>query len=273
MAVIAYGGSGISNRLKRAVSAFRLDENARVLWQQDPAINNCRFSDLFENDIEVTQVSPNDHLYTDWRLLTLPTDNLNGYFPSVPFVSSGYLSYPQSPRHVDFEYHRIPRVFQMEIVRQFLRLKVKPQIKDEVDNFHTPQVSVQLRTWKAPHDVNHGEAISRRKFFNLEWVFSKIDSFPENHSFFITGDCDEVIETIQNRYKNRAITYNRKTLRDSPNHYEKIKEDLTELLIGSKASNIIGSLFSTFTECMWYLGGCKARVILPVFNGLNIEWR
>jgi hypothetical protein len=49
-------------------------------------------------------------------------------------------------------------------------------------------------------------------------------------------------------------------------HYNDIQlvvDGFIDCLLLSKCSTIIGTWCSTFTECAWWFGGCKAKVIIP----------
>ena len=75
----------------------------------------------------------------------------------------------------------------------------------------------------------------------------------------MTADNDYVLPnyiTYLNNYN--VITYKQ------PSNITQMQYSAATMLIGSKCDMMVLSRLSTFAECMWWFGGCKAKVI-PVF--------
>ncbi|MBU1903874.1 MAG: hypothetical protein KJ573_09825, partial [Proteobacteria bacterium] len=65
---------------------MRIDTDVRVHWPKIEKILNCEFSDLFENNMEITlpaSFSKKPLIYGSWRLLVLPDDQLPEYFSNI----------------------------------------------------------------------------------------------------------------------------------------------------------------------------------------------
>ena len=49
-----------------------------------------------------------------------------------------------------------------------------------------------------------------------------------------------------------------------PEHVTQMQYSAASMLLGSKSDMLVCNRLSTFAECMWWFGGCKANTI-PVF--------
>ncbi len=82
---------------------------------------------------------------------------------------------------------------------------------------------------------------------------------PKCKAVFLTSDNDNVLPQYLEYLKEyNVITYTQ------PDHLTQMQYSAVTMLLGAKSDMLICSRLSTFAECMWWFGGCKAEVI-PVF--------
>ncbi|MDD4939185.1 MAG: hypothetical protein PHE18_04395 [Candidatus Omnitrophica bacterium] len=268
--IIAVTYGGLCNRIKCLLSSMRLAEKyskrLALFWPRDPDCN-CSFSDLFENKIDEVDRkqlealackdgdSRDYEICKTWRLLTLPEDNLPSRFSRVfPSERGG---------EIDFEYERIPLPVRGEFLKHIKRLAPKRYIADKIEefsqNFDGSITSINIRTW---------EKEERRHLFNEGNVWRIIERQEEKSRFFIVCDSPEFVKKIITKYKDRVLYYPRRTYPGDRNSREGIEDALIELYLLSKSDKIKASLWSTFSEMAWWLGGCKAAVeVIPLSPG------
>lgn len=78
-------------------------------------------------------------------------------------------------------------------------------------------------------------------------------------TIFLTADNDSVLPQYIEYLKDyKVITYKK------PSHITYLQHSAATMLIGSHSDMLVCSRLSTYAECMWWFGKCKAKVI-PVF--------
>lgn len=284
---------GLGNRIKSWVSALRLDPGARVFW---PDTDNmpASFTDLFANDCGVDALPPDASEHCSWRLAITPDDLAHlpqgfatsggGAHPLIRRAGRFWwqlrgkpddrYSYMISPkrfsRHsarsdgriIDFEYGRIPEHFRNVYAPLFARVAIQPEILDRVDawasqHFDNTIIGVQVRTWRDDprrHRKHHRPAVGRLK--------ALMASAEADRRFFVVSDDDEVAPWLAGLLgKERVIAFPRETQRlASWQSTEGMVEDLIDMMLLSRSSELFASYLSTFSETAWWLGGTRAKV-------------
>jgi hypothetical protein len=284
---------GLGNRIKSWVSASRLDPDARVLW---PVAKHmpATFEDLFANDCGIDQVPPGTAEHCSWRLAVLPEDLAElpegfataggGAHPLIrhlgrfwwrlrgePDERYRYMVTPKrfSPksmradgRIIDFEYGRIPDYFRRVYAPFFANVTPRPEIMARVDEWAGREldddiVGVQVRTWRDDarrHRKHHKPAIGR-----LEALLARVDS---GRRFFVVSDDDDIVPWVEAQVgPRRVLAYPRETRRlQSWQSKTGMIEDLIDLLLLSRTSELFASYLSTFSETAWWIGGARAPV-------------
>jgi hypothetical protein len=89
-----------------------------------------------------------------------------------------------------------------------------------------------------------------------------MDAAPVSARFLVVSDSDDVLPTLAARYgARRVMAYPRSTAREESWQTPLgIKEDLIDMLLLSRVSQLYASYLSTFSEVAWWLGGTRARV-------------
>lgn len=264
--------AGIANRIKSLVSCYHIAEgqnDVRVYWDENvniylqgengeriPHRESTSFNKLFGNDIAVQKPFPSDAIIHDsWRLtLTqLDFDILPDGFSKFPALSDAN----SDGRNIDFEYNAIPKKIKKRYLRDFQKLIPKHDIIQEATKFCYEYlgvsgfvsegfVSVHIRSW------NDIAGRKRRKSSQLDDFKREIQPyFDAGRKIFLASDSTEILDYFEgkrNIYSYRPI--GPRTTRD----------DLIDLLILSKGSDIIGTYLSTYTEVAWWLSNCNPNI-------------
>lgn len=263
--IIAHCKEGISNRLKCLISAMRFAEKySRTLilcWPKDVKVN-CRFSDLFENNIpeielkelqalkDKKDVDERYKIIDTWRLLPLPEDGLPNNFSQAPFSKPG--------NNIDCEYDRIPLRVRENFLIYINKLIPKQYISEEIKsfsrNFIDDTVAFSIRTWTE---------CKRSRLFDADAVYKMMDRI-DNSRFFVSCDSQEFLNEIIDKYGSRVLHYPKRTFAGERNSLEGMQDILIDLFLLAKSKYLKVSNLSTFPEMAWWFGSCKAEVeIIP----------
>lgn len=265
--VISYNAAGLGNRLKCLVSAMRVAEKCSktliLCWPKNSSVN-CSFSDLFENKFieikpeemeilnENSDIDKQNIMIDTWKLLVFPEDNIPSNFTRV---------YPSfTGTDIDCEYDRIPLAVREKVLPYIKQLVPKRHILDEIKNYsknftdHT--VSINIRSWP--------DYSPRKSLFDIKNVYALLNKM-DCSNFFVTCDSSEILEKIIKRYGKRVLYYRKYVSEKEVDGIEKAQDALCDLLLLSKNSKLLASYLSTFSEMVWWFGGCTAEVkLIPV---------
>tara|TARA_B100000900_G_C20580208_1_gene717196 strand:- start:109 stop:942 length:834 start_codon:yes stop_codon:yes gene_type:complete len=139
--------------------------------------------------------------------------------------------------------------------------KVLTETERITSQFEGPLLTVQIRTWGHPTDptncINIQDGVPRK--YSFEEYKNAIDKFlPEVKTIFITSDDNSVLPEYLNYLKNydvKVITYTH------PEDFTLLEYSAASMLIASKCDKLVCNRLSTFAECIWWFGKCKADVI------------
>ena len=124
--------------------------------------------------------------------------------------------------------------------------------------FTYPLLVIQVRTWTHKFDPKNiffiNDGVTRA--YNFETYKNAIDTYlPSCKSIFLTVDNDSVLPQYMNYLKEyNVITYTQ------PLNITQLQFSTATMLLGAKADMLVCSRLSTFAECMWWFGKCKAKV-------------
>ena len=185
-----------------------------------------------------------------------------------PNIVNKSLSYLFSTHSIDWFYDRslIADSVYNRIQNGISKIKFKNEVLSEVErvsnNFEHPLLSIQIRTWRHQFDPPNCTSIRDGviRDYDFETYKNAIDKFlPKVKTIFLTSDSDSVLPEYLNYLKNyNVITYTR------PSHVTQMQYSAATMLIASKCDMLVCSRLSTYAECIWWFGGCKADTI-PVF--------
>ncbi len=246
--------TGLGNRIKSYVSHlskyrtvkiqkipdYYCFENFELATQEDieryPSFNNV--------DIEC----PRDLF---WRLL-------------VDVEEEKYL---KEYKTIDLLYQNIPEYFVKKYIPIFKQLRLRKELNNIVESITQDwdignMVGISIRTY-----LNPGSDPSRSIWVNLREFEVEIEKLPSNQKFFFCSDSIMLNQHYSNKYKSQIITFPRSVeniINDNIDSIIQTQESVIEMyLLSYCRKKIITTFGSTFPECAWWLGECKADVIIP----------
>lgn len=243
--VVSLATPGIGNRIKTYVSAFSKYDVVKTRKESDTFI----FKGLELVEFGDTEKYPN---VDSWRLEVDPKEE----------------EYIEHYRTIDFLYEKTPQYFIDKYLPYFERLKINIDILNYVDNFiknwEDDMVGLHVRTYYHP---------DWRKLYTHSLYDEEISKLDENKKIFFCCDNLDVYNRFIEKYGKRLITYDMERYNNVYQAESGFNNDLQvnvdafiEMLLLSKCSTIIGTHFSTFTECSWWFSQCKSKVIIPILT-------
>jgi len=188
-----------------------------------------------------------------------------------PNIVNKSLSYLFSTHSIDWFYDRnlIADSVYNRIQSGISKIKWRNEVLSEVErvseNFEYPLLSIQIRTWTHQFDPTNCTSIRDGviRDYNFETYKNAIDQFLNSETppktIFLTADVDSVLPEYLEYLKDyNVVTYTK------PEHVTQMQYSAASMLLGSKSDMLVCNRLSTFAECMWWFGGCKAATI-PVF--------
>lgn len=273
--IISTNIGGLSNRIRCLVSCMRAAKlnniSYGVFWkcldsyETHTHLLNCSFSQLFNNPIEVTEMTNDDIVYKHHCMIITNSDQLPKQFNT--FQSNCRKQFTMNDpykRNIDFMYNQIPKKLRDEYIQYFQQLTPIDSLQQKIDKFSTQftpsTISVHIRSWN-----RNGESGRRDYLFNIEKFEAVMKSKDSSVQFFLATDSQEVRNYFQqtSTLRDRILMYPRNTeLNHSREQPEGVQEDLIELYLLAKNQELIGSHFSTYSETAWWLAGCPSRVTI-----------
>jgi hypothetical protein len=193
-----------------------------------------------------------------------------------PNIANKKLSPLFSPHSIDWFYDRslISDEVYNRIQRGIKKIKWRDEVISEVDRVTSefgegPLLSIQIRTWKHKWDPAGDWKNKPRdgvvRDYNFETYRDAIDKFLHSDNppktIFLTSDTESLLPQYLDYLKDydvKVITYTQ------PENVTQMQFSVATMLAASKCDMLVCSRLSTFAECIWWFGGCKADTI-PVF--------
>ncbi len=267
--------SGLCNVLKAFATALSIDEHANLLPRLDAHFDADYREILDESQICFDKSEFGLSFVTArWLLLADEHDEQQDLINDAkalgdhPNIRNKSLVPLFSPKSIDWFYDRsliCDRVYN-RIITGIDRIKFLPVVHNEVarisSQFEGPTLAIQIRTWRhkfdPPHIFQIRDGVIRA--YNFETYKAAIDKFlPRVKTVFLTSDNDSVLPEYQEYLKDyKVITYTQ------PPDITQMQYSAATMLIGAKCDMLVCSRLSTYAECMWWFGKCRADVI-PVF--------
>jgi len=268
--------SGLCNVLKSFVTALSVGEanvlpNLQIHFDAD-------HREIFDDSLICHRPDEFGESFISARLLILKSEeedqsdliNDGSVLGRKPDIVNEKLAPLFSKHTIDWFYNRkliCDKVYN-RIQSGIEKVKWRPEVLSEVErvskNFEGPVLSIQIRTWTHQFDPPNCTSIRDGviRDYNFETYKKAIDEYlPKAKTIFLTADRDEVLQEYIDYLKDydvKVITY------VQPPHVTQLQYSAATMLIGSKCDMLVCSRLSTFSECMWWFGGCKADVT-PVF--------
>lgn len=232
--------AGLGNRLKSYVSHMARYENILVEKPSDAI--------LFKNFelASVDDIEKYPHTASVWQLL----------------VDQEEESFIQDYKTIDFLYNDTPKYF----IDKYLPIWKSLEFNEDVTN----RINEISKNWDFGNLIGLNvrsatPCFGRDKFVDYDGFEREIND--KNDIFFIASDSLEIKNYYKEKYGDRCFMYERNEIIDSgvTDDYEQNLQALVEMILLSKCrKKLVASLGSSFSECAWWLGNCKTKVICPV---------
>ena len=268
--------SGLCNVLKSFVTALSIGE-ANVLpnlWIHFDADHR----EILDDSLICSTPEQFGESFISARLLVLKSEedeqpdliNDGKALGDHPNIANKKLSYLFSTHSIDWFYDRnlISDKVYDRIQMGIEKVKWRPEVLSEVErvskDFEGPVLTIQLRTWTHQSDPPNCTSIRDGviRDYNFETYKKAIDKFlPKAKTVFLTSEREEVLQEYLDYLKDydvKVVTY------VQPTNVTQLQFSAATMLLGAKSDMLVCSRLSTFAECMWWFGKCKAEVI-PVF--------
>jgi hypothetical protein len=247
--VISLATGGLGNRIKVYASSMAKYDIVKTSREPDTI--------LFDNIQKSTQDDIVKYPKVDgWRL----------------DVEEYEQKYIDTYNTIDFLYEKTPNYFIEKYSAIFSNFKINSEIVKIVNSFSNEWenvIGVHIRSWYCSRSSWHSNSL-------FENQIEKCDS---NAKIFLCTDNANIAEYFIGKYGDRIIQYPQNRyinphMAESCHNYDAIDNmnAFIDMLLLSKCPKIIGTFGSTFTECAWWLSGCKSEVIIPMPDNVPQEF-
>jgi len=266
--------SGLCNVLKSFITALSIGD-ANILPRFD-AHFDANYNEILDDSLICHGSYEFGESFISARLLILKSEeeeqpdliNDAKVLGNHPNITNPHLIYLFSTHSIDWFYDRnliCDKVFN-RIMTGIEKIKWKKEVLNEVkkitSQFIYPLLTIQIRTWTHKFDPPNTTQIRDGviRDYNFETYKNAIDTFlPETKTIFLTSDNDTILPQYIEYLKNfNVIIYTQSS------YITQMQYSAATMLIGSHSDMLVCSRLSTYAECMWWFGRCKAKVI-PVF--------
>ena len=226
--------SGLGNRIKGILIALQYTDNIKIIW---PTTNDCggTFEQLFETSWPILKKYPR------WRHLPF----VGNYDPKKKFVSNQVnwsISYQSDQAQL------------LDLVNNIRKFKIKDYIRKLADiDLPTQTLGISIRTWA-------GEKERFLKYRRpLEECIKLIYQYPGWPCYVATDDSEQIL-LLEKRFPDRQFFHYQQFNRSPRGTSERLTNDFVSMFILSRCPVIFVSPHSSYSECAWYLGECRAKV-------------
>jgi hypothetical protein len=274
--------SGLCNVIKSFVTALSMTEvgNTNILPRFD-AHFDANYNEILDDSLICHGPHEFGQSFVSARLLILKSEeseqqdliNDAKSLGDHPNIANKSLAHLFSTHSIDWYYDRnliSDKVYE-RIQIGINRIKWKPEVLSEVErvskDFEYPLLSVQIRTWTHKFDPPNCTSIRDGviRDYNFETYKNAIDELLKSDAppktIFLTSDSDGVLPTYLDYLKDfdvNVVTYTQ------PDNITQMQYSAASMLIASKCNMLVCNRLSTFAECIWWFGECRA-ITIPVF--------
>lgn len=248
--------TGVCNRIKRLFSFCRMNnldinkDEIILYWALGHWVTHS-FQDLFQieggSNIKCFTEFPESKqkdIYpptiAGWRLYVSESDGITKDFAKV---------FPDVYPVIDLEYERIPQNVRDIYLPYFNKLKPSKLVQDKIDSLSIDESFVCV------HNRNTWDWKSENRDSDISCFIKEMKKFPSTQKFFLACIEKEISEILNKEFPGQIYELPDKD-------WSSTVDAIAELYLLSKGSILIGSYLSTFTECAWWLGGCRQKVII-----------
>jgi len=123
-------------------------------------------------------------------------------------------------------------------------------------------VGVHVRTNFPPVDDG-----SRSVWMDFPGFENEIEKYPSTQKFFLATDHEPIVTHYNAKYPGQIITFPKNDIVRHDNHSDNIDQTITAFidmyLLSQCYKKLILTWATSFSECSWWFGGCRAEVVMP----------
>ena len=164
-------------------------------------------------------------------------------------------------------YNDTPQYFIDKYLPIWQKLIINPEVKKIIDDFtkdwdKDDMVGVHVRTNYPPVDDG-----SRSVWVDFAGFEKEIEKYPSTQKFFLATDHEPIIQRYNSKYPGQIITFPKNDIVRHDAHSDNIDQTVTAFidmyLLSQCYKKLILTWATSFSECSWWFGGCKAEVVMP----------
>tara|TARA_S200000501_G_scaffold326035_1_gene324287 strand:- start:733 stop:1641 length:909 start_codon:yes stop_codon:yes gene_type:complete len=176
--------------------------------------------------------------------------------------------YIKKYKTIDQLYNDTPQYFIDKYVPYWQSLNINPEIRKSVDAFTKDwdkenMIGIHIRTNYPPVDDG-----TRSVWVDFEGFEREVQMYSPSQKFFLASDHEPIIDYYKNKYPNQIITYPKQDIvrHDSVDNIQQSVDSFMDMYLLSQCyKKLILTFGTTFSECSWWFGECKAKVVMPTF--------
>lgn len=254
---------GIGNVMKGFLSALSVNPDSVI--ECNPSYSLGRYDTVLDPK-HIYTGGPRMDFYT-CRLLVLRSEEEEQQTILNEFQYTNGCGNPMLNHHysnhvlIDWNYDpsRISPRIQERILRTIETIRFQPHILDRVSaytsHFQPGRVlGISVRTWKASHEHNIDRPYNRQTYLNAIAPY-----LPDCSTVVLSVDNESVLPEYMDALQHKHVLVLRHDETENDTQHAFIK-----MLVLSKCDVFVGNRISTFSELVFWFGGCKHQVI-PVF--------
>ena len=164
-------------------------------------------------------------------------------------------------------YNDTPQYFIDKYLPVWQKLRIQPKVKKIIDDFTKDwdkdnMVGVHVRTNFPPVDDG-----SRSVWMDFPGFENEIEKYPTDQKFFLATDHAPIVERYKAKYGSQIITFPKNDIVRHDNHSDNVDQTISAFidmyLLSQCYKKLILTWATSFSECSWWFGGCKAEVVMP----------
>jgi hypothetical protein len=256
---------GLGNVLKAYISILSINPRSYIVCNPDFMYGAYDTLLAPKHIFDFSDPSPAIWHY-GWRLCVLHEEtkqqrHCSNECDKWPGFDNPYFLRHFSPRvHIDHTYNaqRISAPVKERILSAIAQLRFLPPVLEQANAWRQeigdePALAVAVRTWKAKHehnvDRNYSQSAYRKAIAaNLAGLSTVV----------LSADTDDTLDEYARWLA--AFSVRVVKLHQAP-HMNALQSAASKMLAFAHCSRLVAAWLSTYTELIWWFGGCQARVI------------
>ena len=261
-------GSGVGNRIKNLVSALRFAH-----YNNDRVVSSLGMTEFvnFNQYVMVFDDSKPTIPFMTEKLFLIENDKVKEkLIDPKPIIYHNPNNFLIMYNEIDYQYHNIHPEMIQEWLKYWNLLVFDNNFMAKVEEFTKDfdfenLVGVHVRSWSDAPWRN-------QNLYSFDRFVKEMEKFPDK-KFYLACDLQSEVEKFIAVFGDRIITQNiDQTERHTYYNNNSYFSAFLDLIVLSKCNNLILSYLSTFSECAWWIGNCRARVVVPSTDSLEKQY-